>query len=384
MRLCKTCGASLDAGDRSVICPRCGEDLGGGAEARPAPPAASGTGPSTRVKVALAVAMAFVGIGFAVMFFTRFAPPQEAAPRMRPSSRAGASREPAALGPAGKPLETYLEALCFADANGDDVLDPVLWMDGEARGQVVAVDGRSGRGLWSSEPVDKPDTLACADRATVLASGEEEPAVRALDARTGKQRWAVKLPAVPDEIAAGGGCVTVLMKDGASAGLKLEGGELADCPTAPIPDPTSGPFWERKRNPRTIQIGDVQVSLTAQAQQRLTAEGRRGGATLWKAEIPARAPVSGGRPDLFLVEGGGAAVILGLDAAGGTEARVVAVDPATGAIRYERAAGNLGGRVAAAKASGPYVYVVSGGRLRAVDPATGEAVWRATAPPKPR
>lgn len=336
------------------------------------------------MKVALAVAMAFVGIGFAVMFFAQFAPPQDAAPREHPMARGGGSRGKLALGPAGTPLETYLETLCFADANGDDVLDPVLWMDGETRGQVVAVDGRSGRGLWSSEPIDKPDTLACADRSTVLASGEDEAALRALDARTGKTRWTAKLPAVPDEIAAGSGCVTVLMKDGASTGLKLEGGELAECPTAPTPAPDSGPFWERRKNPRVLRVGDVDVALSAQAPtRRLTAEGRRGGATLWKTELPARAPVFGGRPELFLVESGGVAVILGLDAAGGTEPRIVAVDPTTGAIRYERAASYLGGRVAAAKASGPYVYVVSGGWLRAVDATTGEAVWRATTPQKP-
>ncbi|AUX42971.1 quinonprotein [Sorangium cellulosum] len=390
MRLCRSCGASLEAGDGGGTCPRCGADDPVATAAAPgprAPDAAPAAGPPKAVKVALAAAMAVVGVGFAVMFVARVDPPQDPAPRSRrATARPGASArsEAGSLGPAGAPLATYLDALCFADANGDDVPDPVVWQDGETRGQVVAVDGRSGQGIWASQPFEKPDALACPDRTTVLAGGEEDPTLRALDARTGKERWAAKLPAVPDEVVRGDGCVTVLMKDGATAGIKLDGGEVADCPGAPPPAATAGRFWERKRNPQVVQVGDVEVALTAKTdgQPTLAAEGRRGTTSLWKQSLPARAPVSGGRPDLFLAGSGGAAVVLGVDGADASELRILALDPASGAIRYERAAGHLGGKVAAVKASGPYVYVVSGAALRAVDPATGDAVWRATAPPK--
>ncbi|WP_437737851.1 outer membrane protein assembly factor BamB family protein [Sorangium sp. So ce1335] len=321
------------------------------------------------MKALLAVGMAAVGAGFAVMFFARVEPPRETPSRARQ-------------------LSTQLDALCFVDANGDDAPDPVLWQDGKTRGRVVAVDGRSGQGLWSSQEFERPEALACPDQRTVLAGGGEESRLRALDARTGKERWAASLPAVPDEVAGGDGCATVVMKDGAAMGIALAGGEAADCPTAPAPATITGHFWERKKNPRVVQIGDVEVALSAPAEgtPRLAAEGRRGGASLWKRDLPARAPVSGGRPDLFLVASGGAAVVLGVDVAGGTEPRIIALDPASGASRYDVAAGYLGERLLVAKASGPYVYIVSGAAvsgaaLRAIDPATGATVWRATPPP---
>ncbi|WP_438020691.1 PQQ-binding-like beta-propeller repeat protein [Sorangium sp. So ce315] len=376
MRPCRSCGAPLAAsGHGGVTCPRCGADNPAvrGAAAQPPTPAAQqpapAPGPPRAVKVLLAAAMAVVGVGFAVMFFARVEPPKEAAPRARQ-------------------LSTQLDALCFVDANGDDAPDPVLWQDGKTRGRVVAVDGRSGQGLWASQEFERPDALACPDERTVLAGGGEDTRLRALDARTGKERWAASLPAIPDEVAGGDGCATVVMKDGAAMGVALGGGEATDCPTAPPPAAITGHFWERKKNPRVVQIGDVEVALTAPAEgtPRLTAEGRRGGAPLWKKELPARAPVSGGRPDLFLAASGGAALVLGVDVVGGTEPRILALDPATGALRYEAAAGYLGERLLVAKASGPYVYIVSGGAvsgaaLRAIDPATGATVWRATPPP---
>ncbi|MGK4004885.1 PQQ-binding-like beta-propeller repeat protein [Sorangium sp. So ce1036] len=340
------------------------------------------------MKVLLAAAMAFVGVGFAVMFFARVAPPPEPAPRKAPPhpGALAARRGAGPLGPAGTPLATYMAALCFADANGDDVPDPVLWLDGETRGQVTAVDGRTGHGLWSSEELENPDALACPDPTTVIAGRDGDTTLLALDARTGKARWTAELPGVPDEVAGGDGCATVLLKDGAATGIRLDGGETVDCATAPRPEAILGPFWERKRNPQGVQVGDVEVVLAAQTQgtPRLSAEGRRGGEPLWKKDLPVRAPTSGGRADLFLVASGGAAVVLGLGAAGGDEPRILAIDPASGAIRYDHAASYLGGKIAAVKASGPYVYIVSGAALRAVDPATGDAVWRATVPPRPR
>ncbi|XXX81956.1 PQQ-binding-like beta-propeller repeat protein [Sorangium sp. So ce134] len=376
MQPCRSCGASLEASRHGSTCPRCGAQnpgLTGAAAAPPGAPAAApapAPGPPRAVKALLAVAMAAVGVGFAVMFFARVEPPREAAPRARQ-------------------LSTQLDALCFVDANGDDAPDPVLWQDGKTRGRVVAVDGRSGQGIWSSQELDRPDALACPDQSTVLAGGEDTT-LHALDARTGKPRWAASLPAAPDEVAAGEGCATVVMKDGSATGIKLVGGEVADCPTAPPPAAITGHFWERKKNPQVVRVGDVEVALTAPTEgpPRLSAEGRRGGASLWKKELPARAPLSGGRPDLFLVASGGAAVVLGVDVVGGTELRIIALDPASGASRYERAAGYLGDRLVAAKAAGPYVYVVSGAAvsgaaLRAIDPATGGTVWRATAPLSP-
>lgn len=376
MRPCRSCGASLEAsGHGGVACPRCGAEnppVRGAVAPPPAPltAPAPAPGPPRAVKALLAAAMAVVGVGFAVMFFARVEQPQEPAPRARQ-------------------LSTQLDALCFVDANGDDAPDPVLWQDGKTRGRVVAIDGRSGQGLWSSQEFERPDALACPNGSTVLAGGGEEPKLRALDARTGQERWAASLPAVPDEVAGGEGCATVVMKDGAAMGIALSGGEATDCPTAPAPAAITGHFWERKKNPRVVQVGDVEVALTVPAEgpPRLTAEGRRGGASIWKKDLPARAPISGGRPDLFLVASGGAAVVLGVDVVGGTEPRIIALDPASGASRYEVPASYLGERLLVAKASGPYVYIVSGAAvsgaaLRAIDPSTGGTVWRAT-PPAP-
>ncbi len=171
MRPCWSCGASLEASHDGIACPRCGADapgVAGAAAPRGAP--APAPGPSRATKVLLAVAMAAVGIGFAVMFFARVKPPQEPAPRARP-------------------LSTQLDALCFVDANGDDAPDPVLWQDGKTRGRVVAVDGRSGQGIWASREIEEPDALACPDPNMVLAAGATLRCARSTPAPARSGGW---------------------------------------------------------------------------------------------------------------------------------------------------------------------------------------------------
>ena len=375
MRWCKGCGAPVEAEDSAAArCTQCG------ATNEPVPAQAP---PSRALKVLAAGAMAVVGVGFAVMFFAQMEPPDDAPPppRTRPAKvmpPASAKAGPGAL--AGK-LEAYLEDLCFVDANGDDVPDPVLWAaEGATRSRVAAVDGRTGQGLWAAPAIGERRPLACVDQGTVIAGGEER-AVGVLDARTGKERWRMTLPDAAEEIAVGEGCVTVLSKGGAATGLLVDTGAAAPCASAPRPAPFTGAFWERARNPQVAQAGDVEIAMSARTPGTplLSVEGRRGGASLWKRDLPARAP--GTRPDLLLAISDGTAIVAATDGETGAELRLIGIEAASGKVLYERVASWSGEYVAAMKASGTRVYLIAGGALRAFEPATGAELWQAT-PPK--
>lgn len=379
MRWCKTCGAALEADDSAAVrCPQCG------AGNDPLPAQAP---PSGAVKVLAAGGMVVLAAVFAILFFAQVESPDDApSPRPRPARSAQVAPPSSALtgreALTGK-LEAYQEDLCFVDAGGDEALDPVLWAaEGTTRSRVAAVDGRTGRGLWAAPATRGRRPLACVDRRAVIAGGEEG-AVLALDARTGKERWKASLPDAAEEIVVGEGCVTVVMKGGAATGLKVDTGEAAPCASAPRPTGFSGAFWERARNPQVGQAGDVEIALSAKTTGTplLSIEGRRGGAPLWERDLPARAP--GTRPDMLLAISDGRAVVAATDVATGAELRLIGVEAASGKVLYEQRAGWSGEYVSAMKASGKRVYLIAGGALRAIEPATGMELWQAT-PPKAR
>jgi outer membrane protein assembly factor BamB len=146
------------------------------------------------------------------------------------------------------------------------------------------------------------------------------------------------------------------------------------------PQPFAGPLVERTRNPRVIQAGDVALRLSAatEGDPKLTLEGQRDGATLWTLPLPARAP--GPRGDMLLVASGGTVVVAGADSSG-ARLRLLGVEIASGKLLYQQPAAWAGGTLAALEASGPRILVIAGGSLRALDAATGEEAWQATAPP---
>ena len=318
--------------------------------------------------------MVVAGLGFAVLFFFQVEPPPDAG---QSPPRGERTARPVPRGPF---LEVYRDELCFVNADGDDTPDPVVWMsEGKDKSRVAVVDGRTGQGLWASAAVEGRLPLACAGKDRVLAAAGEA-SLRALDARTGAELWSAAIAAGPEEIVTGEGCAAVFARSGAASSVALGSGAVAPCPSAPRPEPFSGPRWERSKNPRSVQAGDVELRLSAatEGDPKLTLEGLRGGAASWARPLDARAP--GSRPELMIVVAGGMAVIAGADPATGARMRFVGVDAGSGEIRYTRPAGWAGPHVPAMAASGERVVVIAGGSLRALDAATGEEVWRAVAP----
>jgi len=368
MRWCKSCSAALEGEPTTAVrCAGCGADN----PPLQAPPA---TPPAVR---ALAVgAMALVGIGFAILFFFKVEPPPDAS---EPPPRSARSARSA---PRGVPLEVYRDELCFVDANGDDIPDPVVWAsEGLDSYRAAVSDGKTGQGIWASPAWKGRWPIACADRGAVIV-GAGEASVRAFDARTGKERWASAVQAAPQEIRTGQGCASVLTKGGALVGLELDTGKAAPCPSAPEPDPTKSPRAEQIQNPRVVQAGEMELRLSAATGDapKLTLESRRGGAPVWTQPLNARAYDFGSDRVLVLVVSGGTAVVVGGDVSTGTRLRFLGVEASTGKVLYERPAPWAGPYIAAIAAPGPHLVVLAGGSVRAVDPATGEELWQATAP----
>ncbi|EYF07793.1 putative serine/threonine protein kinase [Chondromyces apiculatus DSM 436] len=351
----------------NVLCPRCGAD-------NPAIQPAPAVSPTVRL---LAMGgMAIVGLGFGVLFFVQAEPPPDAGqppPRTSRSARAT---------PKGPWLEVYRDDLCFVDANGDDVRDPVVWMsEGKDRSRVAVIDGRTGQGLWAATAVKGRPPLSCVGK-DVIVAGTGEAALRGLDARSGAETWRVDLSGTPEVITVGEGCVSVLARGGAIAGVQGATGAMDRCASAPTPDPFAGPRWERTRNPRLIPAGEVELRLSAAAstepEPKLTLEGLRGGAPAWTRPLDAQAP--GVKPELMMVVSGGLVVVAGAERGGGGRMRFIGVDVGTGAVLYERPAGWAGPNIPAMELEGGRVVVIAGGSLRAIEAMTGEEAWQAVAP----
>jgi hypothetical protein len=83
---------------------------------------------------------------------------------------------------------------------------------------------------------------------------------------------------------------------------------------------------------------------------------------------------------MLLVASGGTVVVAGADSSG-ARLRLLGVEIASGKLLYRQPIAWAGGTLAAFEASGPHLLAIAGGSLRALEAATGEEAWQATAPP---
>jgi outer membrane protein assembly factor BamB len=271
---------------------------------------------------------------------------------------------------AAPPVSTFTDDTCFVRANDDDVPDLVVWTGGWNDARLLAVDGKSGRGLWVTDPIPHmaETFLFCADLATVVV-GVSDFTVHAFEAASGRERWKVTVSDQPHKAAVGSGCLLVLTQDEKRVGLSLATGEARSCSTK------QPPRNFRDREPETVQRAGFQITLDVRTKgtPMLSLVAARGKKTVW--ERPLGMAKMLGAPPLTADEAG--LYVAGVDMSDKSPV-LQSIESASGQVRWKR---TLDEGIHIVLASGGRLYVGTTDHLQMLDPSTGDAVWNASLPP---
>ena len=121
------------------------------------------------------------------------------------------------------------ELPCLVDANGDGTLD-VAGFSGTPDQQTVptALDGRTGKVLWTQAAYREGSHAHCGDEHTLLVS---HPGFHldGLDAKTGKRKWTISLEDEVQSVWPGHGCVEVVLANMKHDGVQTSTGARTTC-----------------------------------------------------------------------------------------------------------------------------------------------------------
>lgn len=175
-------------------------------------------------------------------------------------------------------------ALCLGDVNGDGVRD-VVGITSGAQLTVVAVDGVSGKYLWTTPMADASVVLCAGDVWPVI--GREKFLVSGLDPKTGKQTWETKLSdEASTKFSAGPGCLKLVTRDNAVHLLSAGTGKPVDaCATTSAMDSesesTKSGAWAQGVTIEGTVIRITQTSGTA----RFQLDATKGGKSAWSKKL---------------------------------------------------------------------------------------------------
>lgn len=187
-----------------------------------------------------------------------------------------------------RPFDWAGGGACLIDANGDGTPDPVGRAFSFPSG-IRALDGRSGRVLWSSRVGgDEVTRIFCAGPAAVLVASPGLR-LRRLDPRSGQTLWVTRLGGEPSALIAGPGCARLTLDDQAPVALDLATGAAVQRCDASAPEGGAG---HRVPLHGEVRFDDLVVRLeTADAQRRvqLSAFDASGGEVpRWRTTVEVR------------------------------------------------------------------------------------------------
>jgi outer membrane protein assembly factor BamB len=282
-------------------------------------------------------------------------------------------------GPTKDFVRPFCADLCMVDANGDGVPDIALWSGGWSESHIVVVDGATGRGIWATPPLPNiaESFLHCTDPHTVVV-GLKDFTVHAYEASTGALRWNVKVSDKPSKGAAGKGCVLIATDNKETVGLSLKNGAKQSCQAEGEPSN----FRFRKASEFAMHGTTYRLSKRAQGTEMLSLSAS--GGHEWGAELGVYANIPYAMFGLFAATDK-ALIVGGREPAGDIRVALLGVDPGTGKQLWKRpfgfiAAENNPSSIDLVIAEKGRVYVGAGGRLRAIDPLTGNDIWLANEP----
>ena len=278
------------------------------------------------------------------------------------------------------PSEVYVRPfsgdLCFIRANADDTDDLLVWSGDSAQARLVAVDGKSGQGIWETKTIPHlaDAYLHCVEASTFLVGGADFT-VRSYESVSARERWVARVSDKPAKAAVGAGCVLIETDDKQRVGLSLDNGSPKSCTTKEQPGNWRSRANDRARLPFTA--GGLTITLTKRAQgtPMLTLAATRGKQPVWQtpldvySNIPFALPGTMAYSDRSVFVGG-------RNVSSDISTAVIGVDAASGRVLWKAGFPD----VDFLAVNGGALYAAAGRLLMSLDPATGGVIWRAKLP----
>jgi outer membrane protein assembly factor BamB len=266
--------------------------------------------------------------------------------------------------------------LCFIRANADDTADLLVWSGDYGDARLVAVDGKSGQGIWATDAIPHmADTyLHCVDAATFLV-GAADFTVRSYDSASARERWRAKVSDKPSKAAVAGGCVLIETDDQKKIGLSLDNGSTVSCATKAQPGNWRARDNERARQPFTVGGLTITPTTRAQGTPMLTLSATRGKQAVWQTPLDVYSNIPYAPPGT-LAYNDRSIFVGGRNVSSDISTSVIGVDAASGRVLWKAGFADL----SFLAVNGGALYVATGRLLMSLDPATGAEIWRAKLP----
>lgn len=276
----------------------------------------------------------------------------------------------------GRYVDSFSGDVCFVQANGDATPDLLVWSGDYADARLVAIDGKTGLGLWATPALPHlADTyLHCVDPATFIV-GVSDFSVRAFEAASGRERWRVKVSDKPTRAAVGAGCILVRTDDGQKVGLSVADGSSRSCVTKEEPANYRDRLGTRARQPFTVAGLTITLTTRAQGTPMLTLGGARGKQAVWQTPLDVYSNIPFAMPGT-LVNNDRSIFVAGRNTSADISVALIGVDAASGRLLWKTNFTSI----SFLAINGPGLYAGADGRVRSLDPATGNEIWQATVP----
>jgi len=267
---------------------------------------------------------------------------------------------------------------CVVQSNGDETLDVAVFAQGTNYdgARIVIYDGKDGSQLFKSQRLENASGMHCFDESTFLV-------------RFSDFRQQIYLPSQPEEsleflgsdairsLGKWRDCVTVQTTDGASQSYSLARGEISDCEVADLKQVhISAPNMLRSAKKKVgWKRGSVRTSLATveQGSPRLRVTYKGEGETSWEKTLDFLKPNGSSAIETFP----GRVMLWGASLGKRDECFLIALDDKTGEQIYAVPfAQPFAPHLSFFSWNGDHLLVGFGGGLWAIDPATGETVWK--------
>lgn len=259
-----------------------------------------------------------------------------------------------------QPQPIYFNGINLVDAGGEPGLD-LVGHDGD--GDVVAVDGKSGKELWRTRvKLNGHYGIMTTDRASqmVLMTGFDAVA---FDPRKGERLGTYTLDDDVKRIVYGDGCFVAMLANDTNVEMNVRGAKLP-CPSAkPLPKRWSD--W----TPQDTSGIVYRLEHVGQGTPRLEATAKLGDKELWRTAVP-------GTEGLRENSKAGILILSKKRGSDNKAVEVTLLDPKTGAVqKHLEFSVSYIGPTYAFEVTDDFAYALVGGMIHAIDIAKWSVVW---------
>lgn len=266
--------------------------------------------------------------------------------------------------------------VCLIDANGDSALDVVGLTALASRGSAVVLDGRDGRELWRGGSYLPGTTLFCVNKSQIVLNDFGTFQVTIRDARDLNAARDIRLSDEPDRWGFGPDCMSIRTKDEARYDFTLSTAKPGACKAPVDVDyylPESAMQFSKAGSKHLVR-GDEHYIVEVKKPGTPILSVHTKDPTGWKTRLEYK------NSNVAAVLAKDVVAVVGKSAEVGDTSgafTIVAVDVATGGVRWELPVCNRSMMIQSIYADGPnIVFMEPWSGVWAVDAESGKVVWR--------